>query len=194
MGRHGPTEWNELGLFQGRKDLPLSEKGRKLVQSWKLPSEFLSCAIYSSPLSRSIETAKLITGKEPIILEELTEIDYGKLEGTSVDAENKRRLQHGNMITWDSEDFGVESYRSVLNRTLSALSKINDDAVIICHRGILFTLTAWCWDWDFKAKKPHHLDPYGFQLFEFTPNQMANKKPLEILKLNIQPTIDPESV
>ena len=35
--RHGPTEWNENGLVQGRSDIPLSDRGRAKVTQWRLP-------------------------------------------------------------------------------------------------------------------------------------------------------------
>ncbi|MEE9286098.1 MAG: histidine phosphatase family protein, partial [Dehalococcoidia bacterium] len=56
--RHGETESNRLGLALGRADIPLNERGRWQAQrlARALAPETLA-AIYSSPLSRSRNTA-----------------------------------------------------------------------------------------------------------------------------------------
>ena len=83
--RHGVTEWNAENRMCGRSDIPLSEAGRQqaevLAKRLKLiPLE----ALYSSPLKRALETARLIselTGLQPILDERLVELDYGEWEG-----------------------------------------------------------------------------------------------------------------
>ena len=61
--RHGPTEWNESGIVQGRSDIPLSEAGRALVSSWQQPAELSGFDWVSSPLQRAMETAAILSGK-----------------------------------------------------------------------------------------------------------------------------------
>jgi phosphoserine phosphatase len=58
--RHGETEWNTLGKFQGCTDIDLSEEGIKQAQLLKdrLNGEF--DYIYASPLSRAFKTANII--------------------------------------------------------------------------------------------------------------------------------------
>ena len=58
--RHGPTEWNELGKIQGRTDIPLSERGKCLIQQLQLPNFFSEMDWITSPLSRAIETGILL--------------------------------------------------------------------------------------------------------------------------------------
>lgn len=57
--RHGETEANRTGVFQGQSDVPLSDKGRKQAG---LVAEALSAvcfdAVYSSDLARAAETAR----------------------------------------------------------------------------------------------------------------------------------------
>ena len=58
--RHGETTWNKEGRYQGLIDTPLSERGldqgRKLAEALKhIPIDLC----YSSPLSRSYDTAKM---------------------------------------------------------------------------------------------------------------------------------------
>jgi alpha-ribazole phosphatase len=86
--RHGETEWNAEGRFCGRTDVPLSEAGRRQARSLAerlKPLPFL--ALYSSPLERALETARLISqrfGLEPILDERLVELNYGQWEGRTL--------------------------------------------------------------------------------------------------------------
>jgi probable phosphoglycerate mutase len=86
--RHGETEWNAENRFCGRTDVPLSEAGRRQAKSLAerlkpLPFE----ALYSSPLKRALETARLISefvGLQPIPDQRLVELDYGQWEGKTL--------------------------------------------------------------------------------------------------------------
>jgi alpha-ribazole phosphatase len=86
--RHGETEWNAENRICGRSDVPLSEAGRRQAKSLAerlktIPFE----ALYSSPLKRALETARLISesvGLEPILDERLVELDYGQWEGKTL--------------------------------------------------------------------------------------------------------------
>ena len=60
--RHGQTDWNLKKLMQGRTDIPLNETGRvqALEVKEKLKNERIDIC-FSSPLSRTLTTAKIIT-------------------------------------------------------------------------------------------------------------------------------------
>jgi broad specificity phosphatase PhoE len=84
--RHGETDWNLAGRFQGRSDVPLNQKGVEQANALAsaLGGESLA-AIYSSPLVRARETARLIKvfhPSSPLYEEEgLVEMDLGEFEG-----------------------------------------------------------------------------------------------------------------
>ena len=79
--RHAATAWNESGYCQGHKDVPLSPTGRRQVALLREALQDVTFdRAYASPLSRAQETARLL-GQEPVILEDLTEIDRGHWEG-----------------------------------------------------------------------------------------------------------------
>jgi len=64
--RHGETEWNVLGLSQGWEDVPLNENGREQAAHLALNFSALSIsAIYTSVLSRAVETAINIADYHP---------------------------------------------------------------------------------------------------------------------------------
>jgi len=85
--RHGETDMNKGGLFQGQFDAPLSNLGRKQAE---LVGEALSRVkfdvVYSSDLSRAAETARAIMKHQtcPLIFDRrLREINGGQTQGLS---------------------------------------------------------------------------------------------------------------
>jgi len=84
--RHGETDWNKQGRFQGQIDIPLNQNGKGQAQA---ASEFLKDVsiqkAFSSSLSRPRETAQIILKEHPGIdislKDNLIEIGHGKWEG-----------------------------------------------------------------------------------------------------------------
>lgn len=85
MARHGLTEWNILGRYQGRQECRLCELGK--LESNALADALTSVplsGVYSSPLLRSLETARIAAQKQGLAVVEipgLTEISHGDWEG-----------------------------------------------------------------------------------------------------------------
>lgn len=86
--RHGVTDWNREGRFQGRRDPPLAEAGRheaELVATRLAADDDLRPArILTSPLARAAETAATIgraIGVTPEPDDRLMEIGQGEWEG-----------------------------------------------------------------------------------------------------------------
>lgn len=84
--RHGQTEGNKTKILQGRgSNHSLNEEGirqAETVRDWFLKQKICIDRVYSSPLNRAIQTAKIISGGMMIIPDErLLEMDYGPYEG-----------------------------------------------------------------------------------------------------------------
>ena len=83
--RHGATEWSELGRHTGHTDVPLTPKGETQAREvGPVIHERLEGAtpkVFSSPLQRATETARLSLGLTPVIDRDLIEYDYGGYEG-----------------------------------------------------------------------------------------------------------------
>lgn len=83
--RHGQTDINLEGKAQGRGGLPLNKNG--ITQAKALNKTFKEENIsfdyvYSSPQERAVQTAKLCSGKEDIIIDErLNVYDLGSAYG-----------------------------------------------------------------------------------------------------------------
>lgn len=86
--RHGESEANRRRVIQGRQDVPLSSAG---LAHARAAAEWLSSqridAVYTSPLTRAKDTAKVIAEvsglAEAVSLPELIEIDTGIFSGLS---------------------------------------------------------------------------------------------------------------
>ena len=82
--RHGQTDGNKAHAMQGRSDLPLNETGRRQAESAGEAFRRMGVSfarVYSSPLVRAAETARIVSGAEPELDDRLLEMDYGPYEG-----------------------------------------------------------------------------------------------------------------
>jgi len=62
--RHGETDWNIVGRYQGQADPPLNSNG--IQQATQLANELQNSSVellYTSPLQRTKQTAEIISGK-----------------------------------------------------------------------------------------------------------------------------------
>jgi len=87
--RHGITEWNDGGRFQGHADIPLNDAGRQQAAAAgeQLRDAGISRA-FSSDLSRAAETAGIITAGWGVELQtdaRLREVDVGTWAGMRMD-------------------------------------------------------------------------------------------------------------
>jgi 2,3-bisphosphoglycerate-dependent phosphoglycerate mutase len=83
--RHGETEWNITGRWQGILDPPLNDIGREQAQKLAayLRNEPIQ-AIYTSDLSRAADTAQTLAnalGLSPVIDKRLRELHIGVFQG-----------------------------------------------------------------------------------------------------------------
>jgi len=85
LARHGETDWNRDGIWQGWADPPLNETGR--AQARELAEQLRSVpfdAVYSSDLRRAHETAEIVAAPHavPVVADAgLREIDIGSWSG-----------------------------------------------------------------------------------------------------------------
>jgi len=144
--RHGQTAWNLEEVFRGRMDIPLDETGKKEVHlaGEALKDETLH-AIYSSPLSRSMETAENIAKFQNIPvtpLESIIDISYGEWEGVSlVEVQKKYPDLYG---LWLKEPHNItfpggESLEQVRVRTRNAIDDLlekhkDENIALVAHR------------------------------------------------------------
>jgi len=84
--RHGETDWNTAGILQGSLDTRLNERGRQQARALgEAFAGFRFAAVWSSPLSRALETAELIAQRlhlpPPQCHDGLKERHFGVIQG-----------------------------------------------------------------------------------------------------------------
>ena len=184
--RHGPTEWNEGGLVQGRSDVALSAPGRAEVERWRVPEDFSAFDWVASPLSRARETAEILRGAPVPTDERLVEMDWATWEGRTLD---DLRAEIGNLMTaWEARglDFrapGGESPREVQARVLPFLAEragAGKPTVAVCHRGVIRAVYAMAISWDMTSKAPRRLADGAAQLFTLAPDGTPSVHTLDL--------------
>ena len=140
--RHGESEANRDGVFSGRRDSPLTERGR--AQSVALADAIADVAfdrIVATPLSRSLDTALVIARRRklPVYLEpDLVEIDVGEKTGGRYDeVRGLPEWKDDGFVAWP----GGETLDQVLARALRAIRRISVDipggtVLVIGHGGV----------------------------------------------------------
>jgi probable phosphoglycerate mutase len=157
--RHGPTDWNEAGLIQGRTDRALSGAGREQVAAMRLPEKWAGAKCLSSPLKRAMETARLL-GLHPEPEPRLIEMAWGEWEGKSL---RELRATHGaEMESNEAEglDFrppGGESPHDVQVRLRPVLAEVQRPTIFVTHKGVLRALYALATSWDMTDDPPQKL-------------------------------------
>jgi broad specificity phosphatase PhoE len=144
--RHGQTAWNVGEIFRGRADIPLDETGKQEVHlaGAALKDETLH-AVYSSPLSRSMETAENIAKFHNIPVtpfDAIIDISYGEWEGLE-NEEVKKKYPELHAL-WQHEPHKIkfpkgESLDEVRARTMKGLEDLlakhkNENFVLVAHR------------------------------------------------------------
>ncbi|WP_421761682.1 histidine phosphatase family protein [Devosia sp.] len=153
--RHGQTDWNAEGRYQGSKDIPLNDIGRAqadlngkvladlLQRSGRSPSDF---SWHVSPLGRTQETMQRVRAAfteplpEAVPDKRLVEVSFGVYEGR-LHAE----LSAGEMAIagertaefWFFRPPSGESYEDVAQRVISFGHELHGPAIIVAHGGIL---------------------------------------------------------
>jgi probable phosphoglycerate mutase len=141
LARHGETDWNRQGRWQGWADPPLNELGRE--QARVLAEQLRSTpfdAVYSSDLRRAHETAQIVGaphGVEVRIERDLREIDVGSWSGLTR-AEIAKRFPDGLRPDGETREQHAE-------RVLAAVTRIAREnegrrVLIVTHGGTLRTL------------------------------------------------------
>lgn len=145
--RHGMTLWNELGKLQGHSDSPLTKQGKEDAQRLsKVMEQYPIDIIYSSPLNRAYDTAKLIFPNREIIKDDrLKEMSFGNAEGRLI-KELLNEKEYDNL--WNHPELfdrfeNGESYQEVYDRLIDFLNDIkqnNEQHVFITIHGMLYVV------------------------------------------------------
>ncbi len=150
--RHGQTDWNKAGRWQGHADIPLNDTGKQQaellcqrLQSWPIE------AIYTSDLQRCVQTAVPLAstlGLEPIKAPLWRERDVGGFSGMTGDQARENypeiwaKAVRGMVDPPDGEPFVEVKERAW--RAFESVTEAHDKGTVavVTHGGLLHTLLA----------------------------------------------------
>ena len=151
--RHGQTEWNAAGRFQGSQDIPLNDLGREqAAHAGGILKDLMSRAGHgpaslhyvSSPLGRARSTMEFVRAQlglspETYALDDrLREIGYGHWEGSTL---AEQEASHPDIFAarqtdkWSMPPPEGESYASVQLRMRDWYENLTGDTVAVAHGG-----------------------------------------------------------
>ncbi|MBW3041542.1 histidine phosphatase family protein [Prochlorococcus marinus] len=152
--RHGETNWNKQGRFQGQIDIPLNQNGKEQANAAREFMKHISIQkAFSSPLSRPRETAEIILKEHPGIeislKDNLKEIGHGKWEGK---LESEIKSDWPDLLeTWKISPEEVqmpegENINQVSTRSITGWVEIckdlkdNETALVVAHDAVNKTI------------------------------------------------------
>ena len=152
--RHGATQLTAENRFSGAVGVDLSDEGRTQVRylAARLAEEKIA-AVYCSPLSRTVETANILSRPHdlaPIQRDGLREISHGRWEGlTRQEVESRFPEEYA---SWEADPFTFaprdgESGVAVLARALPVIREIvvahtGESVLVVSHKATLRILVS----------------------------------------------------
>jgi probable phosphoglycerate mutase len=151
--RHGKTEWNADGRFQGLQDIPLNDLGRaEAVKAGDILCKLfaregrdpLGLGFVTSPLSRARGTMELMRGVLSLpphdysVDDRLREVGYGHWEGLTL---AQMKAAHPDVFAareadkWSVAPPGGESYASATSRLRDWYRSLKSGTVAVAHSG-----------------------------------------------------------
>jgi uncharacterized phosphatase len=179
--RHGETDWNAQRRIQGSTDIPLNDMGREQARTTGLLLATRTWdAIVTSPLSRAMETARIIAGEvglaEPTTVPALVERQYGDAEGLNWE-QVEARYPDGAVVP------GRETREEVAARVLPALVEIaashpGQSILVVSHGGVIRTVLDMV-DPAHKHGAITNGSVHSFQVVDGTVQLVAFNDPIE---------------
>lgn len=145
--RHGESEANIQKRYCGVTDAELSPNGRMQAEmaGRNLQTEMI-CRVYSSPLKRAVDTAKIICGKNNIdenkIITEncLSEVNFGLFENMTWDEINTGYREETEKWMSEKRTYRFpkgEGYDDIIERVAPFIDRVPDNSAIVTHFGVI---------------------------------------------------------
>ena len=151
--RHGETDWNKMGKYQGITDVPLNENGLNQAKACgEALKDITFDRILSSDLSRALVTAETIRGDRttPITVDKrLRELNFGDWEAmlfSDIEARWPGLIDEMYLRPHLVKVPNGESFKDLQDRAWAGLEEFlnkNDEEetlLIACHGGTIRTL------------------------------------------------------
>jgi probable phosphoglycerate mutase len=140
--RHAETIWNQEHRLAGWSDVPLTPRGKAQAQALREVLEHEPFdGVWSSDLSRAIDTVSAASGRAPTPDARLREIFFGALEGASwLDLDEEHRARLSAYDGFRAPD--GESLQEAAARLEAFLAELAPGRHLVCaHGGVLRHVT-----------------------------------------------------
>lgn len=189
--RHGLTKGNLNAQYIGHTDLPLTTDSISSLKTIKAHKHYPEVdAVFSSPLKRCIDSAKIMFPKNnTLVIDDFIEYNFGEFEGLTAeelkDNEDFKNWLHGDIYA--AAPYG-ESNAQFSHRICDAFEKVVDGCVktgtnniaIVGHAGVLMTILA-CYGLPEAPMAHWQMDAgYGYKL-RLTPSLWMQARKIEVI-------------
>lgn len=174
--RHGETELNRRGVYFGRLDPSLTEKGiGQLERAREVLKDHGYDHIHASPLARAHESARILHDRhhEIELDERLMELNFGIFEGLSF-AEIQERYPHEcreSQENWRDYSFSTgESPREMQRRAVEFIESLDKgkDHLVVTHWGVISTILSHYLSHELEGYWKFDIKNGGIAVVEFT--------------------------
>jgi broad specificity phosphatase PhoE len=142
LARHGETDWNRDGIWQGQGDPPLNELGvRQAAALAERMRDAEIDALYSSDLRRALETAEILAAAKALRVTPdpgLREIDVGSWTGLTREQIGERFP--GDEWCTDGESRAAFHIRAISTVERIASAHVGSSILLVTHGGVVRAL------------------------------------------------------
>jgi broad specificity phosphatase PhoE len=152
--RHGETDWNREGRWQGHADPGLNRRGWRQADAAaaRLVREYPGAPVVTSDLRRATETASRVAaalGVEPRLDERLREVDVGDWSGLT--RGQVRERDAAGYLAWEqgrNDGYpGGETFAELAARATAAMRELFErhaggSVIAVCHGGTIRSMVA----------------------------------------------------
>jgi broad specificity phosphatase PhoE len=177
--RHGETTLNTLGVFRGRSDVALNERGEEQARALAVAlADEPIAAVYSSPLARALDTAAAVAARHaltPVVDPAFNNIDLGEWQGRE-----KSRVREDHPGLWrlwkENPDAlripGGESLADVRARAYARAMQLVEEhdgrrIAVVTHRSVAKLLAGALLGLESGYFWRFYLDNAGYSVFGF---------------------------
>jgi broad specificity phosphatase PhoE len=160
--RHGETKANEKGIEAGPLDYPLTKRGVKEVTFIaKTLSAVKINAVYSSPVFRAVQTAKILARPHKLRVKTLEELTEAKLKPEFVGKKGRHHILTTPAAFLETND-------QLLARTWKAINTIkkeaNNSVILVSHGDVITAMLEDVVERKVSDEKYYVLHPYPASL------------------------------
>ena len=167
--RHGQTPGNAMKRYIGTTDESLTEAGVLELKGHAYPKVEM---VFSSPLKRAMETAKIIYPEQEItIVYKLRETDFGEFEGKnyqelSGNAKYQAWIDSGGLAPFPGgeDPFDVQKRAMEGLEEITEMSKDCKEIAIVTHGGIIMALVQKLFGGDYYNYNVANGKGYSFEI------------------------------